>query len=107
MLVFLFVLLDGDRYIGDLWVCLISFQTDIISGELIKVMDIRIQMEFRSRKALTRDQLFDQWYMPVINMGICDHVYKLSYLHITYLCQHMHKHRILYNIPVVSRKHIL
>ena len=42
MLVFLFVLLDGDRYIGDLRAGLVSFQTDVISGELIKIMDIRI-----------------------------------------------------------------
>ena len=70
MLVFLFVLLDGDRYIGDLRTGLVSFQTDIISGELIKIMNIRIQMELRCCKTIPRDQFFDQRYMSVLNMCI-------------------------------------
>lgn len=45
--------------------------------------------------------------MPVINMGICNHMHQFPNFHATYLRQHMEQHRILHHIPVISRQHIL
>ena len=39
--------------------------------------------------------------VPVINMGVGDHMDKLSRLHAAHLCEHVHKDRILTDIPTV------
>ena len=45
--------------------------------------------------------------MSVIDMRIRNDMYQFSHLHAAYLRQHMHKHRILHYVPVVSGKHVL
>ena len=53
------------------------------------------------------NQFLHQWNMSVINMGIRNDMHQFSHLHITYLSQHMHKHRILTHIPVICFQNIL
>ena len=67
----------------------------------------RIQPEFRCRMLLTRNQLFYQFHMPVIDMCVRNDMYQFSHFHVTHLCQHMHQHCVLAYIPVICSKHIL
>ena len=99
--------LHSDWYILNLRMCLISFQFHIIRCEIIEVFHFRVQPELRCRKRFSWDQFLNHRNMSVINMCICDHMNKLSDLHVTYLRQHMKQYCILTHIPVICRKDIL
>ena len=45
--------------------------------------------------------------MPVIDMGIRDHMHELAHLHITHLGKHMKQYGILAYIPVICRQHVI
>ena len=45
--------------------------------------------------------------MAVIDMSVRDHVDELARIHVTALCEHHEKDRVLAHVPVVGREHIL
>ena len=45
--------------------------------------------------------------MPVVDMGVRDHMDQFARLHAAHLCQHVDQNRILAHIPVVCRQYIL
>ena len=91
----------------NLWSCHIVIQTDIVLCKLVEILDVRIQPEGRCLMLFPCNKLLYQGNKSVINVGICNHMYQLAHFHITHLCQHMHKHCVLANIPVVGRQNIL
>ena len=86
---------------------LVILHMQIIRRKPVKIFYFRIQPHLRGRQRLPDDQFLDQRDMPVIDMGIRDHMDQFPRLHIADLGNHHQKNRVLGHIPVVGRQHVI
>ena len=78
-----------------------------VRREGIEVRDRRIEPEFRRGIRLQLQHLLDKRNVAVLDRAIGDHMHELACDKTADLRQHVHKHGILHDIPVVCRKRIL
>ena len=96
--------------IGDIVVGTVKKATpngNIASGKVVKAVPLRIQDHLRGRLWRARNQLPHRVLMPVVDVGVRDHVDKLPGLHADASCDHRKENAVLGLIPGEGRQDVL
>ncbi len=91
----------------DLRAGLVIFHNKIIHGKVVKLLYVRIDSELWRRIPGSADQFLYQGDVPVVDMGVRDHMNKFPNLQTAHLGKHMHQNRILHNVERIGDQNVL
>ena len=95
-----FLYRDGDIFY--LFASLIIFDNHVVGCEIVEIFDVWIEFDGWGRELFAFDELFDDWYMAVINVRIGNHMNECARFHADTLCDHHQQNAVLDNVPVVG-----
>ena len=80
---------------------------EAVTRESVEIVHRGIKPEVRCRLGIVGKNFFHHGNMPVIDMGIGNHMHQFSRFKAGDLCKHHGENCILHDIPVVGSEHIL
>ena len=86
---------------------LIVFKFEIVDGEVVEVLYVLVHFESRRRVLRILQNFLYDGNMTVVNMRVAYDVYEFADFKSAHLREHMKKHGVLHDVPVVCREGVL